>query len=101
MIRCAENGGRSVSGCLTLVLIAPTYRKTIATIVGYSLPEDEGGGVPPQVGLADLPASEITVVEQDDEHRDLIKQPVGQRYRVFFGDAIECSTEGLSPWLHQ
>ncbi|HVP45715.1 MAG TPA: hypothetical protein VMT32_03995 [Bryobacteraceae bacterium] len=108
------------------ILITPTHRKDyrnphLARIwyeaeralqranrvifVGYSLPDDDVEVIYLlKRGLctlnpAPLAPQQITVVEMDSQRRPLDRHPVGQRYRVLFGDGIDFRTEGFSNWL--
>jgi hypothetical protein len=103
------------------ILITPTYRKDyrnphVARVwyeaeralqeanrvifVGYSLPEDDVEVVYLlKRSLADLDPSVITVVEKDQQGRELKTHPVGRRYRALFGDAVDFRTEGFSEWI--
>ena len=68
--------------------------------VGYSLPEDDVDVTYLlKRGLSNIPASSITVVEFDPEHRALRENPVGRRYRSLFGDDLDWHTEGFGNWV--
>ena len=71
-------------------------------VVGYSLPEDDVDVTYLlKRGLSKVPASSITVVESDEQHRLLREHPVGRRYRSLFGDELDWHTEGFENWLYQ
>lgn len=109
------------------ILITPTHRKDyrnphIARVwyeaeralqranrvffVGYSLPDDDvevlyllKRGLRAPIG-AQLPPTQITVIEFDDQHRKVDVHPVGQRYRALFGEGIDFRTEGFGAWVN-
>jgi hypothetical protein len=67
---------------------------------GYSLPEDDVDVIYLlKRSLSNLAPNRITVIEYDEEHRDLETHPVGQRYHSLFGPSIEWSTVGFDSWL--
>lgn len=74
-------------------------------IIGYSLPEDDVDVIYMlKRGLENLSKQSpemITVVEFDDQRRDISAHPTGLRYRALFGEHIDWRTEGFKGWIKQ
>lgn len=72
-------------------------------IIGYSLPEDDVDVIYMfKRALDDLRRKSpemITVVEYDDQQRDISAHPTGRRYRNLFGEDIDWRTEGFRDWI--
>jgi hypothetical protein len=72
-------------------------------IIGYSLPEDDVDVIYMlKRGLDRLRRESpemITVVEHDNQHRDISTHPTGLRYRSLFGEHIDWRTEGFKAWV--
>jgi len=69
-------------------------------IVGYSLPaEDTYVNLLLNHGLAHLDPSSITVVDYDEDMRELKDHPVGQQYRALFGANVNWHPEGFAAWI--
>ncbi|MBM4056148.1 MAG: hypothetical protein FJ264_16065 [Planctomycetes bacterium] len=79
-----------------------TLRKSQRVIIiGYSLPEDDVDVIYLlKRGLAHLSAENITVVEYDNNQRDISEHPVGLRYRTLFGNNFNWKTGGFEDWLN-
>ena len=68
--------------------------------VGYSLPENDVEVIYLlKRGLRQVKPENMTVIEKDDQRRDLSDHPVGRRYRAIFGDGIKWHMDGLEEWL--
>lgn len=71
-------------------------------IVGYSLPDDDIDVIYLlKRGLGKIDSNMITVVEYDEERRNVEENPVGQRYRSLFGDGFDWRTEGFQDWIQK